>query len=520
MLRILGMYGLTMIITIAACSTDDRGGAAAKEDPDMSIPREEIRPSVLAGTWYPANADDLRQTVQEYLDTAAVTGDSGPVRGLVAPHAGYLYSGPVAAYAYNQVAGGRYDTVVIVAPNHADPRLNFSSVMTSGAYETPLGVVPVDGVTAQAVVDHAAGDTVRASDLGHRDSSGGRQEHSLEIQLPFLQVVLGEFTLVPVVMGAQDETAVRELASAIAAAVRGRNALLVASSDLSHFFDAESAEDRDALVAKYISAGNPMGLIGDITVAQSRVCGAGPIAAVMIACRELGAETTHVLRMENSYDTSGQNPDKVVGYLAAAIMEGKDGASDDAGDKKAPEVGVELGISDEEKDTLRGVVRETLKAVVNGGPVPEFDIPDGILGEEWGAFVTLNKDGRLRGCIGNIVGTRPLIETVAQMARAAALEDPRFPAVKTAEMQDITFEISVLTPIRKLESVEEIVIGRDGLIISRGWKRGLLLPQVATEYGWDRETFLSHTCRKAGLPLDAWKDDDTTMEIFSAEVFE
>lgn len=520
MLRTLGMYGLAMIITAAACSTDERGGATAKEDPDMSIPREEIRPSALAGTWYPAGAEALRRTVQDYLDHAAVTGGLGTVRGLVTPHAGYMYSGPVAAYAYKQIAGRKYDTVVVVAPNHADPRLDFSSVMTSGAYETPLGVVPVDCGTAQAVVDHASGDTVRASDLGHRGSYGGREEHSLEIQLPFLQATLGEFTLVPVVMGAQDETAVRDLAAAIAVAVRGRNALLVASSDLSHFFDAGTAEKRDAVVAKYISAFDPIGLIGDGTVAQSRVCGTGPIAAVMLACRELGAETARVLRMENSYDTSGRNPGQVVGYLAAAIVEGGDGSSGTADEEKTHTVGVNLGISEEDKETLRRVVRETLASVVNGGPVPEYDVPDGILGEERGAFVTLNKDGRLRGCIGNIVGTRPLIETVAQMARSAALEDPRFPAVKPAEMEDITFEISVLTPIRELENVEDIVIGRDGLIISRGWSRGLLLPQVAAEYGWDRETFLAQTCRKAGLPVDAWREDDTTIEVFSAEVFD
>ncbi|HUT62428.1 MAG TPA: AmmeMemoRadiSam system protein A, partial [Anaerolineae bacterium] len=160
-----------------------------------------------------------------------------------------------------------------------------------------------------------------------------------------------------------------------------------------------------------------------------------------------------------------------------------------------------------------------LNIVVKGGPVPEFDNFNGKLGEKWGAFVTLNKKGQLRGCIGHIIGDKPLITTVAEMAMAAALQDPRFPRVESTELSDIDFEISVLTPIRRIKNIEEIVVGRDGIIITRGWNKGLLLPQVATEYGWDRITFLEHTCNKAGLPKDAWKDKNTVIEMFSAEVF-
>ncbi|MFC1650086.1 AmmeMemoRadiSam system protein A [Candidatus Latescibacterota bacterium] len=185
---------------------------------------------------------------------------------------------------------------------------------------------------------------------------------------------------------------------------------------------------------------------------------------------------------------------------------------------KEKKVGVDLGLSEEEKDVLRDVVKNTLESVVNGGTVPALDNFSGKLGEEWGAFVTLNKNGQLRGCIGHIVGDKPLISTVAEMAMAAALEDPRFPNVNAAELKDIDFEISVLTPIRKITDIEEIVVGRDGIIITQKWNRGLLLPQVATDYGWDRVTFLEHTCNKAGLPKDAWKDEDTIIEMFSAEI--
>ena len=182
-------------------------------------------------------------------------------------------------------------------------------------------------------------------------------------------------------------------------------------------------------------------------------------------------------------------------------------------------VGVELGLTEQEKNILKNVVSETLESVVNGGKIPVFNNFNGKLGEHWGAFVTLTRKGQLRGCIGHIIGDKPLITTVAEMAEAAALEDPRFPPVKPPELPEIEFEISVLTPIREIKDVNEILVGRDGIIITKGWNRGLLLPQVATEYGWDRITFLENTCRKAQLPKDAWKDKDTKIEIFSAEVF-
>ncbi|MCD6307819.1 MAG: AmmeMemoRadiSam system protein A [Candidatus Latescibacteria bacterium] len=215
--------------------------------------------------------------------------------------------------------------------------------------------------------------------------------------------------------------------------------------------------------------------------------------------------------MANSGDVTGDN-DSVVGYISAALTI--------PGESSKDAVGVDLGLSDYEKKVLKNVVKATLETVVNGGGVPRYNNFAGKLGKKWGAFVTLNKNGQLRGCIGHIIGTQPLITTVAEMTRAAALDDPRFSRVLPDELPDIEYEISVLTPIREIDDIGEIVVGRDGIIITRGMYRGLLLPQVATEYGWDRITFLEQTCRKAGLPKDAWKDDDTKIEIFSAEIIE
>lgn len=487
----------------------------------------DIRPSTLDSQWYGASSvTELRAEVERFMNQARDAALPGEITGIVSPHAGYRYSGPVAGYAYRQLRGKKFDTVVVVSPNHSDSRLRFSSVYTKGGYQTPLGVVPVDTETALAIAGHGPSDTVRASDYGHIPGFGASGEHSLEIQLPFLQSALGEFKFVPIVMGDQSLTACRELADAIAAAVKGKHSLIVASSDMSHFFSSDEARTFDAAVKRYIEAYDPEGLATDRKVESSRVCGKAPIAAVMMACRALGATKATVIHMANSGDVTGDTR-SVVGYLAAAITRpaaegngnGLPAAASAQPAKAAPKVGVDLGLSEKEKETLRNVVKKTLDSCVKTGRIPEFNDFSGHLGEKWGAFVTLNKNGELRGCIGNIVGTKQLILTVAEMTREAALGDPRFPRVQPSELKDITFEISVLTPIRRVKDVKEIVIGRDGIIITQGYNRGLLLPQVATEWKWDLNTFLEQTCRKAGLPRDAWKDKTTIIEAFSADVF-
>ncbi|TKJ40500.1 AMMECR1 domain-containing protein [candidate division LCP-89 bacterium B3_LCP] len=165
------------------------------------------------------------------------------------------------------------------------------------------------------------------------------------------------------------------------------------------------------------------------------------------------------------------------------------------------------------------IARTTIECVVEGEPVPEFDVSSAKLLEDRGAFVTIHKHGRLRGCIGYIIGVKPLYQTVREVAESAALRDPRFNPVQPSELDDLDLEISALSVPRTITSVEEIQVGTHGIIMRRGYNQGLLLPQVATEQGWDRQTFLEHTCLKAGLPDDAWKDKDTEIQIFSAEVF-
>ncbi|OGP62527.1 MAG: AMMECR1 domain-containing protein [Deltaproteobacteria bacterium RBG_13_53_10] len=182
-------------------------------------------------------------------------------------------------------------------------------------------------------------------------------------------------------------------------------------------------------------------------------------------------------------------------------------------------VGVDLGLSEDEKKTLHHIAKTVIESKARGKPIPEFKIDGPHLKENRGAFVTLNKKGQLRGCIGYIEGHGPLHQTIEEMAEAAAFRDPRFMPVAEKEVPELDIEISVLTPLKRVTEINEIEVGTHGIYIKKGWYSGLLLPQVATEYGWDRKTFLENTCQKAGLAPDTWRDKDTEIYIFSADIF-
>lgn len=178
-----------------------------------------------------------------------------------------------------------------------------------------------------------------------------------------------------------------------------------------------------------------------------------------------------------------------------------------------------MELTDKEKSTLLEIARNAIAAKMNNQEIPEPKIDSENLRMKRGAFVTLKKHGQLRGCIGYIKAYKPLGETVQEMAVAAAFHDPRFPSLKPEELKNLTFEISVLSPFKRIKDINEIEVGKHGLYMVEGYKSGLLLPQVAIEYGWDRETFLKETCYKAGLPLDAWMDNATEIYVFSADYF-
>ncbi len=271
------------------------------------------RPAAVAGTWYPGSAGALTREVDAYLDASA-PGPRGRVCAVIAPHAGLMFSGPVGAHAYKAVAGGSYDVAVLVGPSH---HLGFDGVALwpDGAFDTPLGAAPIDETGARAL---AAFDVVQTLPQAHR------REHSLEMQLPFLRRVLPDVPIVPLLIGYQTRGTIEALAAALGSAFRDRRALLVASTDLSHYFDAETARTLDGRVADRVAAFDPAGLLDlfeqypEGERGRYVACGGGAAIAVMMAARTLGARDARVPEYAHSGEVSGDY-DGVVGYLAAAL---------------------------------------------------------------------------------------------------------------------------------------------------------------------------------------------------------
>jgi hypothetical protein len=468
---------------------------------------QEVREPAVSGMFYPDKPDILSRDVKKYLENAKKEKIDGEVIALVSPHAGYMYSGQVAAHAYKLIEGKTFDSVVVVSPSH---RVDFkgASLYDRGGYRTPLGVVPIDVELSKRMMERWNG--IRFLPEAHG------QEHSLEVQIPFLQVVLKSFKLIPIVMEPYwSRETCQLLAQAIADTIRGKNVLLIASTDLSHFHSYEKAVQLDKIVLGHLERFDAEGLNRDLKEGRCEACGGGPVITVMLAAKALGATRGKVLKYLNSGDVTGDRS-RVVGYAAAVFYKAAGGEEKMKGEKKA---GIDLGLSGDEKKTLQQIAKTVIENKTKGKPIPEFKIDSPVLKENRGAFVSLHKKGQLRGCIGYIEGKGPLHKTIEEMAEAAAFRDPRFAPVTEKELSELDIEISVLTPLKKITDVNEIEVGKHGIYIKKGWYSGLLLPQVATEYGWDRKTFLEHTCQKAGLPSGAWKDKDVEIYIFSADIF-
>jgi MEMO1 family protein len=470
---------------------------------------ERIRESVIAGTWYPGHPESLRSEISRYLDHARPSAIEGELVGLVVPHAGYVYSGGVAAHAYKLLKEHRFDRVLILAPSHR-AHFNGASIYNQGGYRTPLGVVPLDRPMVDALLEHPS--------LARFVPEADAEEHSLEIQLPFLQVLLRDFQLTPVVMGDQSLEFCEKLARVIADACKEVRILLVASSDLSHYHPYAEAKKLDQIVSDCVAAFDPKALYDHVKKGDCEACGAGPMMTLMLASRLMGANKAKLLHYANSGDVSGDTRG-VVGYLAAAFYRNPGSGKPLEPETERGKIGVDLGLSESEKQTLRDIATRAIRCRCQGEPLPTAPTHAGKLSEPRGAFVCLHKGSELRGCIGMIEGREPLIDTVRNMAVQAAFSDPRFCAISADELDELHLEISVLTPLERIMDPEGIEIGKHGLYIKKGHASGLLLPQVAVEQDWDRARFLEWTCKKAGLPSDAWKKPETEIYRFSADVF-
>jgi len=450
----------------------------------------KVRPAAVAGLFYPADPDDLQKTVQRLLDGGSGARVEGKVRALVSPHAGYVYSGAVAAAGYRQIDPST-KTVILLGPSHRVPLKN-ASIPDVAAFQTPLGDVPLADFASR----------LRESFSSESVAGAHEREHSLEVQLPFLQVALKDFNIVPILTNGADP---ESLASAIAPFV-DEHTLVVASSDLSHYYTYDTARSLDAICTEAITGFNLSGM------ALCQACGKEAVLTLMHLAQLKGWRSM-LIDYKNSGDTAGDKG-RVVGYASIAYV-----------NRKETSATMKEDLSPRDKEALLRLARSAIRArLVEGATVerPELSAPTML--EERGCFVTLHKDGQLRGCIGAIEPVSPLMECIGENAMNAAFRDPRFPALTEEELSEIDIEVSVLT-VPKLLVFEN---GEDlkrqlkplvhGVILSRGSKRSTFLPQVWKQLP-DKEAFLKNLCLKGGMSSTAWQDGKTEVKVYEAEVF-
>ena len=467
---------------------------------------DKVRPAACAGSWYPADAAELSQMVDKWLDDAEGGGKRKPL-ALIVPHAGYRFSGPTAAAAFAKLRGHSYERVIVLAfsHRHAGRYHGVDVPKDISAYDTPLGKIEIDKKACAKLLEKSP--FVSTPGIGD-------DEHSLELQLPFLQRVLKEkFELVPLYLGVMDDRDIVAAAQLLAPLIDDKT-LLVASTDFTHYgpnFGYTPFADNipDGVKKLADGASGPIcccdydGFVDHIVKTKDTICGRGPVKLLLrILSMRGGARGERIV-----YETSG----KILNDWSNTVTYQSFEFTDRPGT-----------LSEEERAELLRIARDTVTAYVSGKDIPKVDkkqLTDK-LQADGACFVTLQNNKRLRGCIGNMVAVGPLYEGVINNA-VSACRDQRFvnDPVTAKELDGLHIEISYLTPLKEIKNVEEIVVGQHGLFITDQWRRGVLLPQVAYERGWTREQFLEQTCRKAGLPQDAWKRPTAKIESFEAEVF-
>lgn len=474
----------------------------------------EVREPAVAGKFYPADPEKLRRAVDFYLGRAVAPDGHKPV-AIVAPHAGYIYSGQICADAWRQAKGHPYGLVVILGTNHTAAGFSGISIVPAGAYRTPLGDARIDERVSKALA-------AAAPEFSYRPGVH-RREHSVEVQVPFAQVLFPNTPIVAAVVGADDPALCDRFGRALAEAVKGRSALIVASTDLSHYPSYEDACRVDRAVLAASATMDPAVLRREINARMAQgvanlstcACGVAPLTAALCAARHLGARGARILSYANSGDTAVGRLDRVVGYGAAAFSPSYAGPvplPEAPAADAAPPV-TEAGMRD-----LLSLARATITEALESDVLPLPRSADPALKARRGAFVTLKKNGQLRGCIGRMTADWPLQKTVGAMALQAAFNDGRFAQVAADELNQLEIEVSVLTPYRKVSGPEAIRVGTDGVVIKKAGKSAVFLPQVAAEQGWTRHEMLDRLCRKAGLAQDAWKEGAELL-TFQATVF-
>ncbi len=453
----------------------------------------KVRVPAVAGAFYPATAKEIRSMISPWLHPC---GDSPAPQALIVPHAGYVFSGEVAASAYSRIPRGHaYKRIFLIGPSH---RVGFAGASVDTLYDyaaTPMGNVRIDVSVGEDLICKSDGAFTCRADAHNR-------EHCLEVQIPFLQMVFEEVPpVVPIVVGTQRLGVLQQIASVLEPYFNEEN-LFVISSDFSHYPSYKDAQTSDLYLADAIAKGG----LNDFLKALSYIaekdfpgedtpaCGASAIAILLNMMDTQGRDgfaVEHVM-YRNSGDSPYGDRDHVVGYNAIAVTRQDNHL---------------FHFTEEEKVQMVATARSAIYGKL-GLDFDGDDAPVGILKEKgYGVFVTLYLDGSLRGCIGRFTSPSSLHATIREMALSAAFSDPRFPAISKKEAPRVEIEVSVLSPLKKINSIDEFKLGRDGIYMIKGFNHGTFLPQVAGETGWTTEEFLGHCARdKAGIGWNGWKD--------------
>ena len=419
-----------------------------------------VRNPVVAGQFYPGSADQLRSVIRGLVDEEAVKED---VIGLLSPHAGYIYSGPVAGATISRIKFK--DTFVIMGPNHTGSGQPLS-IMTEGVWKTPLGEVEIDSELGKQIL--------AASDYLQEDQVAHQHEHSIEVQLPFLQYFKSDIKLVPIVIAYASGAIYKEIGQGIARAIKelDKEVVIIASSDMTHYEPQESARRKDTQAIEAMLNLNEDELLRRVQELDISMCGYAPAVSLISAAKELGAEEAELVRYQTSGDTSGDYA-SVVGYAGIIIKEAK-------------------------MSPLAALARETVETYVREGKTPELEELTPEMRERAGVFVSIHKFGELRGCIGTFEPTESNVaeETIANAINSAT-RDPRFPPVVPNELEDLIYKVDVLTSPEPVESQDQLDPKKYGVIVESGHRRGLLLPDLEGVDSVERQIDI---CRqKAGI---------------------
>ena len=488
-----------------------------------------VRPATQANRFYTGDAKALAQEVDSFLNNVqssmfnvqcSMFNVQSSIAAVIVPHAGYYYSGNVAAAAYQSIPVDKtYKRIFLLGPSHHEWLDGASVNSEADYYATPLGEVKVDHETALQLT--TTNDTNSDSVFFYRPEAHDR-EHCLEVQLPFLQRRFGADLppIIPIIISTNDFQKLKRMADVLKPYFNDEN-LFIISSDFSHYPSYEDACEADALTGKAIESGSVEEFIGAIEAnarsdkrdLATSACGQFAIITLMLML-DSQYEVRHLM-YQNSGDISGDR-DRVVGYHAFAILR------HESDGHRSTRMNTDFVLSDEDKRLLKNIALTSIRDSLDGKGMAAANSQlytiNSTLTQKCGAFVSLHKHGRLRGCIGHFGEDVPLYEIVSEMARAAAFEDPRFDPVRRDELDDLDIEISVLTPMRRIQRLDEFELHRHGIYIRKGFRSGTFLPQVADEVNWTKEEFVGHCSQdKAGLGWDGWKDAE--LYVYEAIVF-